>query len=247
MIANVWEKVPNQNFNPLNLTWLGGFTGTSPLGAKTMFSVANTPPANSAANLVKDRTTKVIELGAVGDVSGPLFFRIYHIPYEDLTSYSGANTQLTGLLRGDGQVDVKTYSANWEADSVTGKIHPIMIFSLDKTWGVNPSVPTIGTFIKHHPVSAAAKAAIVADAKVLDAGWGFFAPPHTPSRQAALLRDAISWAFTQPQLTKHFAKVGLAPGHASWQVQLSAIRTGVEPSTVKTMRKYVPLSQGVSS
>jgi len=244
-VANVWEKVPGQNFDPVKLTWLGGYAGNRGLTAKVMFANSQKPPFDTLDHLIATKD-KVIELGAVGDVSGPLFFKVYNVPNEDLTSYADASAQKVGLLRGDGQVDVKTYPG-WQSLVTSGKVWPILDFSLRPMWSVNPKVPTIGAFMKTHPIPAEAQAAMKADAAALDAGAGVFAPVGLESSRAQVFRTAIAAAFKDSGLLAQAKKSHLSPFYLDASQEVAAINTGLEPKTVTIMRKYLPLSQGEAS
>ena len=245
MVANVWEKVPGQNFDPAKLTWLGGYAGNRGPTAKVLFSNTTKPPFGSADTLIKSKQ-KVIELGAVGDVSGPLFFKVYNVPYEDLTSYADASAQKVGLLRGDGQVDVKFYPG-WASLVQSGKAKVLLDFSLRPTWSVDPKVPTIGAFMKKHPISAEAETAMKADAAALDAGAGIFAPPGLSPKLTTALQDAIAAAFKTSGFQAQAKKSRLATFYLDAKQEVSAINTGTNGKTVAIMRKFVPLSHGEAS
>ncbi|MDE3101728.1 MAG: hypothetical protein KGJ98_05770 [Chloroflexota bacterium] len=245
MIANVWEKVPGQNFDATKLSWLGGYAGNRGQTAKVLFANTTKPPFDTAGDLIKTQT-KVTELGAVGDVSGPLFFKVYKVPYRDLTSYADASAQKVGMLRGDGQLDVKFYPG-WSSLVTSGKLHVLLDFSMRDSWSVDSKVPTIGAFMKAHPIPAEAQTAMEADAAALDAGAGVFAPAGLPKDVADALSSAIAAAFKEQAFQAQATKSHLSPFYLDSSAELKAINTALDPKTVTIMRKYVPLSKGEAS
>lgn len=246
MIANVWEKVPGQNFNPAQLTWLGGLAGGRGGGAKIMFANPKTLPFTSMANLV-DSKQPIKELGAVGDVSGPLFFKAYQVPYQDLTDYADANQQKVALLRGDGQVSVKYY-AGWDSVVKAGQVIPIFDFTLRPKWSLHPNVETLGTFLKQHPpADPGAKTALELDAAALDAGYGYYGPPGIPKNIATALAAAFKAAIENPQFVSHAKQIKISYYYTSPAQEEAAISSALTPSHIQLMRKYVPLSNGVAS
>ena len=248
IMANVWEKVPGQQYgNPANLTMLGGFAGGIGGGAKVMFSSATSGPASSIYSLVADHSQKVTELGSVGDVSGPLLFKVYGVPYVDLTSYADSTAELQGILRGDGQISVKTWGGGWASFVTSGKGKVLLEYSMRPHWGVDASVPTLATLFKRDPLSAQKEAALKADASGLDAGMAIFGPRGIPAAKTALLRKAMAWATKQPGFIAAAKKAQISQYYESWQAEVAALKAGLKSSTISEMRKYVPLSTGVAS
>lgn len=248
VLANLWEKVPGQNVNPGKLTMLGGGAGGFSADSEVMFAAnSSTPIYSSIYKLVADRSTKVKELGSVGDVPGPLFFQLYHVPYVDLSSYSDSSAELAGILRGDGEISVKSWAGSWESYVTSGKGKVLLAFSMRPTWKADPSVPTVAQLLKQDPIRGAGRSAIVADSTALDAGTGLFGPPGIPQAEASALRKAIAYAYTQAGFKKNAVNGGVSPEYESWQAETAAIKAGLVPSTITNIRKFVPLSTGVAS
>lgn len=246
-LANAWEKVPGQNFNLKALSYLG-FDGSA-LGQKVIFSVnSNKYPITNIFTLLKDRKVEVKALGSIGDVSIPLLMRVYHVPYVDLTNYSDSNAELTGLLRGDGQLSSKPYSSSWMSYVTSGKGKVLLALTFRSHWSVNPSVPTLATVLKRLPVSKTAAAAIAADATALDAGWGLFGPAGIASSKMTLLQAAVKYAVAQPGFVSEMKKAQSPSGpYTSPAQEQTSINAGLRASTVATLRKFIPLSTGVAS
>ena len=247
VMANLWEKVPGQNFNPSRLTMLGGFAGGIAGGANLLFTNTTRPPLDSIEDLVKDRSVQIRELGSVGDVPGPLLFKLYHVPYQDLSSYPDSGAELQGILRGDGQVSVKTWGGGWATFVTSGKGHVLLEFSMRSQWKVDSTVPTLPTLFKRDPLPAAQEAAMAADAGGLDAGTAFFGPPGVSAAKAQLLQRAISWAMRQPTFVTRAQHGQISQYYETPQQEVAALHSGLASKTVNEMRRYVPLSTGVAS
>jgi hypothetical protein len=248
VLANMWEKVPGQKVNPGQLTMLGGGAGGVAGNSEVMFAATSPNPIYSSVyKLSADRSAKVLELGSVGDVPGPLFFKLYHVPYQDLSSYPDSSAELQGMLRGDGNVDVKSYAGSWVSYVKSGKGKVLLAFSMRPTWKADPSVPTVAQLLQQNPVSGAGRAALVADATALDAGTGVFGPPGLPKAQSTALQRAIAYAFSQPDFLKAAANGHLSTAFESAASQAAAIKAGVQPQVVQDIREFVPLSTGVAS
>ncbi len=249
LLANRWEKVPNETPNIQDLSYLGFVGGGVAGGAKVLFSVnTNKPPLTSIFTLVQDHTTKVTYLGSVGDVSVPMLFKIYNIPYTALTTYSGSLAELQGILRGDGQLSSKTWGGSWASFVTSGKGKVLVEFSMRKTWGIDPNVPTLYTLLqKNPPATASEKAALEANASALDAGMGLFGPAGIPANKLAILQAAVKWTVAQPGFIAQSQKSKLSTAYESPQQEIAAIDAGINPTTEATIRKFVPLSTGVAS
>jgi hypothetical protein len=248
VLANVWEKVPGQKVNPASLVMLGGGAGGVNGESEVMFAAGSSNPAYSSVyKLTQDRASKVLELGSVGDVPGPLFFKLYGVPYQDLSSYSDSSAELQGMLRGDGNVDVKSWAGSWASYVTSGKGKVLLDFSMRPTWKLDPSVPTVAQLLQKDPVTGAGRAAIVADSTALDAGTAVFAPPGLPQSEAAQLQAAIASAYTQAGFVKNAANGGLSTAYESGAAETSAIQAGLQPPVIADIRKYVPLSTGIAS
>lgn len=249
LLANRWEKVPNETPNIQNLSYLGFVGGGVAGGAKVLFSVnTNKAPLTSIFTLVQDHTTKVTYLGSVGDVSVPMLFKIYNIPYTALTTYSGSLAELQGILRGDGELSSKTWGGSWASFVTSGKGKVLVEFSMRKTWGIDPNVPTLYTLLqKNPPATASEKAALEANASALDAGMGLFGPAGIPANKLAILQAAVKWTVAQPGFIAQSQKSKLSTAYESPQQEIAAIDAGINPTTEATIRKFVPLSTGVAS
>ena len=248
VLANLWEKVPNQKVNPATLTMLGGGAGGVTGESEVMFAANSANPAfSSVYSLATDRSTKVLELGSVGDVPGPLFFQLFHVPYKDLSSYSDSSSELQGMLRGDGNVDVKSWAGSWASYVTSGKGRVLLSFSMRPTWQQDPSVPTVAQLLKRDPITGPGKAALVADSTALDAGVALFGPPGMSQGTAAMLRRAVAYAYTQPGFMKNAQNAGLSTTYESYSAEASAITAGMQNQVIKDIREFVPLSTGVAS
>lgn len=248
VLANMWEKVPGQKVSPGQLTMLGGGAGGVAGNSEVMFAATSPNPIyGSVYKLAADRSAKVLELGSVGDVPGPLFFKVYHVPYQDLSSYPDSSAELQGMLRGDGNVDVKSYAGSWVSYVKSGKGKVLLAFSMRPTWKADPAVPTVAQLLQRNPVSGPGRAALVADATALDAGTGVFGPPGLPKAQATALQHAIAYAYSQQDFLKAAANGHLSTGYESAASEAAAIEAGVQPQVVQDIREFVPLSTGVAS
>lgn len=243
VLANVWEKVPNNDVVPDKTIMLGGTTGVGG-AAEIMFAPASSP---SIESIVKSTKT-VTEIGSVGDVPGPLLFGAYKTPYKDLTSYSDSSSELQGMLRGDGEVSVKSWGGSWAAYGTGGKGKPIMAFTLRDTWSLNPSVPTEGELLKKDPPPNQQELkAVTADTAALDAGTGVFAPPGTPSNIVSALTAGIKYAIGTTTFKTDAQKAQISSDYEAASAQQSALQVGAAPSLVTVMRKFVPQATGVAS
>lgn len=249
LLANRWEKVPNETPNIQNLSYLGFVGGGVAGGAKVLFSVnTSAAPLTSIYTLVKDTSTKVTYLGSVGDVSVPMLFKIYHVPYTALTTYSGSLAELQGIIRGDGELSSKTWGGSWASYVTSGKGKVLLEFSMRKTWGIDSSVPTLYSLLKKDPpATASEKAALEANASALDAGMGLFGPAGIPKSKLAILQAAVKWTVAQPGFIAQSQKSKLSTAYESPQQEIATIQAGINPATVATIRKFVPLSTGVAS
>lgn len=248
VLANLWEKVHGQKVNPGSLTMLGGGAGGVAGESEVMFAAGSANPIfGSVYRLVSDRAHKVLELGSVGDVPGPLFFKLYHVPYKDLSSYSDSSAELQGMLRGDGDVDVKSWAGSWATYVTSGKGRVLLDFSMRPTWQLDPSVPTVAQLLKRDPVTGPGRAALVADSTALDAGVALFGPHGIPQSEATLLRRAVAYAYAQPGFIKDAKNGGLSTAYESYAGEASAIQAGMQPQVIKDIREFVPLSTGVAS
>lgn len=249
LLANYWEKVPNETKNIQNLTYLGFVAGGTGGGSKVLFSVnTSKAPLTSIFTLVKDHTTPVKYLGSVGDVSVPMLTKIYNIPHVSLTSYSNSLAELQGILRGDGQLSNKTWGGSWASFVTSGKGKVLLVWSMRSSWKVEPNVPTLATLLKKDPpATPQEKAALEADATALDGGMALMGPAGIPSKQKSILDAAIKWAVSQPAFISASNKAQISTTYESPQQDLAAIQAGMKPSTVATIRKFVPLSTGVAS
>lgn len=249
LLANRWEKVPNETKNIQNLSYLGFLAGGTGGGAKVLFSVnTSKPPLTSIYTLVKDHSTSVKYLGSVGDVSVPMLTKIYHIPVVSLTSYSNSLAELQGIIRGDGQLSNKTWGGSWASFVTSGKGKVMLVWSMRSHWSIQPNVPTLKSLLaKDPPATANEKAALEANATALDAGMALMGPAGIPSSKMKLLEAAIKWAVAQPGFISAAGKAQIGSTYESPQQEVAAIQAGIKPSTVATIRKYVPLSTGVAS
>lgn len=248
VLANMWEKVPGQKVSPRQLTMLGGGAGGVAGNSEVMFAAAAANPVYSSIyQLAADRSTKVLELGSVGDVPGPLFFKLFHVPYKDLSSYPDSSAELQGMLRGDGNVDVKSYAGSWVTYVTSHKGKVLLAFSMRPSWKANPAVPTVAQLLQRERLSGPGRAALVADSTALDAGTGLFAPPGLPKPLVTALQHAIARAYTQPGFIKDASNGSLSTTYESAAAEASAIQTGVQPQVVQEIRQFVPLSTGVAS
>ena len=248
ILANLWEKVPNNKVDPAKVTMLGGLAGGTTGESEVMFAAKSKNPVfNSVYSLVKERSVKVKELGSVGDVPGPLFFKLYHVPYTDLTAYKDSSAELQGILRGDGNVSVKSWAGSWAAYVTGGQGKVLLAFSMRPTWKEDPSVPTVAQLLKKDPITGQRRTALVTDSTALDAGTGVFGPPGMPAATANALRAAVKYAVSQPSFKSASKKGSLSTTFESAADETSALQAGVKPQTVTIMRKFVPLSTGVAS
>lgn len=248
VLANVWEKVPGQKVDPASLVMLGGGAGGVNGQSEVMFAANSSNPVYSSVyKLAQDRSSNVLELGSVGDVPGPLFFKLYGVPYKDLSSYSDSSTELQGMLRGDGNVDVKSWAGSWASYVTSGKGKVLIAFSMRPTWKLDPSVPTVAQLLQKDPVTGPGRTAIVADSTALDAGTAVFAPPGLPQNETSQLRAAIAYAYTQAGFTKNATNGGLSTAYESYAAETSAIQAGLQPQVISDIREFVPLSTGVAS
>ncbi|NNN18917.1 MAG: hypothetical protein HKL84_03590, partial [Acidimicrobiaceae bacterium] len=249
LLANMWEKVPNETPNIQDLSYLGFVGGGVAGGAKVLFSVNTTAaPLTSIYTLVADHTTPVKYLGSVGDVSVPMLFKIYNVPYVALTTYSNSLAELQGIIRGDGQLSSKTWGGSWASFVTSGKGKVMLEFSMRPTWGIDPSVPTLATLIaKDPPATASEKAALEANASALDAGMGLIGPAGISASKLAILQAAVKWTVAQPGFIAQAKKSQIATAYESPQQEIATIKAGINPTTVATIRKYVATSTGVAS
>ncbi len=249
MLANYWEKVPNQTFNLNKLTYLGFMAGGQGGGSKVMFALnASKGPLSSIYALLRDKTTPVKAVGSVGDVTVPLWAKAYGLPLTDLTSYPDANAELQGMLRGDGSMSSKTWGGSWEAATASGTLKVLFANTMHSSWPVDPAIPTVSQILKKDPPSSAsARAAIIANSEAEDGGLGLFGPPGIKSNVSSLLAQAVKWAMTQKGFIAAAKKAALDTVYISPAQQLAAIHAGLNPVTVATIRKFVPLSSGVAS
>lgn len=248
-LANLWEKVPNNSVNPAKMTWLGGFPGE---GNAAVLYATKTPPSSlsgvlsSIYSIIKDRSVTIDELGSVGDVPGPTFFKLYHVPSTDLTSYGNATEQLAGIQRGDGPVSVKSWGGGWASWVEAGKGRPLLSFTMTKTWKGHPGVPTLADVFAKDPPKAGA-AALIADSKALDAGTGIFGPPKLSKIDAQWLAAAVKSSMHGAFYKKAATNAQIQLGYESPAAQEAAVKYGVQAKTIALLRKYVPLSGGVAS
>lgn len=249
LLANRWEKVPNETKNIQNLSYLGFLAGGTGGGTKVLFSVnTNKPPLTSIFTLVKDKSTPVKYLGSVGDVSVPMLTKIYHIPVVSLTSYSNSLAELQGIIRGDGQLSNKTWGGSWASYVTSGKGKVMLVWSMRSSWSIEPNVPTLKTLLaKDPPATASEKAALEANATALDAGMALMGPAGIPQNKMKILEAAIKWSVAQPGFISAANKAQIGSAYESPQQEVAAIQAGINPTTVATIRKYVPLSTGVAS
>jgi tripartite-type tricarboxylate transporter receptor subunit TctC len=249
VLANVWEKVPNQKFDVSKLSYLGFVAGGVGPGSKVLFSInSSKPPLTDIFSVLSDKTTQLRALGSVGDVSVPMLFKIYGVDYEDLTTYSGSLAELQGILRGDGQLSSKTWGGSWASFVTSGKGKVLLAFTMRQHWPVDNSVPTLATVLaKDPPKSSDEVAALKANASALDGGMGLFGPANIPSKDLSALEAAIKWAVAQPGFIAASEKAKLSTVYESPAAELAAIKAGLSPATVATIRKFVPLSTGVAS
>ncbi len=249
LLANYWEKVPNETPNIQNLSYLGFVAGGTGGGAKVLFSVnTSKAPLTSIFTLVQDHSTPVKYLGSVGDVSVPMLTKIYNIPHVSLTSYSNSLAELQGILRGDGQISNKTWGGSWASFVTSGKGKVLLVWSMRPSWKIEPNVPTLATLLKKDPpATASEKAALEANATALDAGMALMGPAGIPSSKMTILEAAIKWAVAQPSFISASHKAQISTGYESPQQDVAAIQAGMKASTVATIRKYVALSTGVAS
>lgn len=247
VLANMWEEVPNNNVKPDKIIMLGGLAGGVTGASEVMFAPKSLPWHDIYA-LLKERSSQIKELGSVGDVPGPLLFGAYHVPYKDLTAYASSTDELQGLLRGDGDLTVKSWAGSYAAYATGGNGQVLLAYTMRPTWKLRPSVPTVSQLLKKDPPSSAGEgAALVTDTTALDGGTGLFAPPGTPSAVVADLQKAVKYAITQPGFAGKAANAGISDSYESAAAQAAAIRAGTVPATIATMRKYVPLHTGVAS
>jgi len=248
-LANLWEKVPNNSVNPATVTWLGGYPGEG--SAEVLYASKSAPqPVESALTsiytLIKDHTVPIKELGSVGDVPGPLFFTLYHIPSTDLTSYGNATDQLAGIQRGDGPTTVKSWGGGFATWATSGGGKVIFSFSMDHKWKANPRIPTLYTLLKKDPPKVGAPA-LVADATALDAGTGIFGPGGLTKAETFWLSAAIhaseNGGFYKTAMTN--ARIQL--GYESPAAEKAAVKYGIQAKTIALLRKYLPLSTGIAS
>lgn len=243
VLANLWEKVPNNMVVPNKIVMVGGTTGAGG-ASEIMYATKSTPDIYT---LLKSKKT-VKELGSVGDVPGPLLFGAYNTPYKDLTSYSDSSAELQGMLRGDGDVSIKSWGGPWAAYATGGKGKTILAYTMRNTWSVNPSVPTVAALMKKDPPpNKQEEKAVVTDTNALDAGTGLFAPPGTPANIANALTAAVKYAIGTSTFKTDAKKAQISTTYESAADQEKAMKSGSTPATVKLMRKYVPLSTGVAS
>lgn len=243
VLANLWEKVPNNNVVSNKIEMLGGITGAGG-AAEIMYATKNSP---NIYNLLKSKS-QVKELGSVGDVPGPLLFGAYNTPYKDLTSYSDAAAQLQGILRGDGNVSVKSWGGSWAAYATGNKGKAILAYTMRPTWSIDPSVPTVGTLLqKDPPPNAVEVKAVEADTSALDGGTGIFAPPGTPQNIVSALIAGVKYAVSSSTYQTDATKAKISTTYEPAADQQSKLASGSQSSTVTLMRKYVPLATGVAS
>jgi len=248
-LANLWEKVPNNSVNPARVTWLGGYPGE---GSAEVLYASNSAPQPAAAalksiyTLIKDHTAPIKELGSVGDVPGPLFFALYHIPSTDLSSYGNASDQLAGIERGDGPVTVKSWGGGFATWATSGGGKVIFSFSMNQKWKAKPSIPTLYTLLKKDPPKTGA-AALIADATALDAGTGIFGPGGLTKAEtywlSAAIHASINGSFYKTAMTN--ARIQL--GYESPKSEQAAVKYGIQAKTIALLRKYLPLSTGIAS
>ncbi len=248
-LANLWEKVPNNSVNPAKVTWLGGYPGE---GSAEVLYASNSAPQpvaselTSVYKLITDHTVPIKELGSVGDVPGPLFFTLYHIPSTDLTSYGNATDQLAGIQRGDGPTTVKSWGGGFATWATSGGGKVIFSFSMNPKWKANPKIPTLYTLLKKDPPKVGA-AALVADATALDAGTGIFGPGGLSKAETywltAAIHASINGSFYKTAATN--ARIQL--GYESPKAQEAAVKYGIQAKTIALLRKYLPLSTGIAS
>lgn len=247
VLANLWEEVPSNNVKPDKIIMLGGMAGGVKGASEVMFAPKSLPWHNIYP-MLKERSRQIKEIGSVGDVPGPLLFGAYHVPYKDLTSYSSSTDELQGLLRGDGDLTIKSWAGSYAAYVTGGKGQVLLAYTMRPTWKLRPSVPTVAQLLKKAPPASAGEAkALVTDTTALDAGTGLFAPPGTPSAVVTALQKAVKYAITQPGFATKADNAGLSDTYESASAQENILRTGTAPATVATMRKYVPLHTGVAS
>lgn len=248
-LANLWEKVPNNSVNPARITFLGGYPGEG--SAEVLYASTSAPSPiagelTSIYTLLKDHTVQVNELGSVGDVPGPLLFKLYNVPSKDLTSYSSSTDQLAGIERGDGPTTVKSWGDGFATWAVSGKGKVIFSFSLFRKWRVNPSVPTLATLLQRDPPKHGV-AALIADAKALDAGTGLFAPGGLTTAETYWLQAATKYSMTTAFYRGAVTNARIQLGYESPVLEKAAITNGVQAKTIALLRKYIPLSTGIAS
>lgn len=250
VLANLWEKVPNNGVNPAKNTWLGGYPGQG--NANVLYATTSPPPELTGVlkninTLIDDRSKVVIkQLGSVGDVAGPTFFKLYHIPSVDLSSYGNATEQFAGMQRGDGPVTVKSWGGDWATWVEAGKGKALLSFSMNKTWKGHPGVPTLAALLAKHPPKVGAPA-LIADSKAMDAGTGIFGPPKISAKDALWLTAAIKSSMHGAFYKKAATNAQIELGYIGPDVQKAAVKYGIQAKTVAIVRKYVPLSGGVAS
>lgn len=247
ILANRWEKVPNETPNIQDLSYLG-FTSGAELTRVVFSSKPSTAPYSSILALLSDHSQNVKYIGSVGDVTMPLLFKAYKVPYTALTSYGDSAQELQGMERGDGDISAKSWGGPWADYASSGKAKPILDVTMAPKWNLKPSVPTIPTLLREDPpASASEKAAIIADASALDAGWGLMGPAGIPTSKLAILRAAIKWSVAQPDFIARSKQAQVSTVYESAAQEIAAIRAGINPTTVATIRQYVPTSTGVAS
>lgn len=200
----------------------------------------------SVYTLIKDHPVEIKELGSVGDVPGPLFFTLDHIPSTDLTSYGNATDQPADIQQGDGPVTVKSHSAGFArwAESGAGKV--ILFFSLFPNWKALPKVPMLVQPLKKD-LSKVGATALIADAKALDVGSCLVGP-------SGLSKAATYWIDTSVKhaMNTSFYKITVKNAQIPFRyvspiAQRAAITFGVQAKTIALLRDYIPISSGIAS
>ena len=245
-LANLWEEVPNNNVKPTQIIMLGGLAGGITGASEVMFAPKSLPWTN-IYSLLKERSRPVKELGSVGDVPGPLLFGAYHVPHQDLTSYASSTDELQGLLRGDGDISIKSWAGSWASYATSGPGRVLLAYTMRPVWKERPSVPTIAQILKKAPITGPERTAVVTDTSALDAGTGLFAPPKTPPSIVGALRKAVAYAISQPGFKSRAAKAQISDTYESPTSQQAVLDRGASSGTVSLMRKFVPLHTGVAS
>lgn len=226
---------PSVNFNPAKEVWIGKHDS-----APTVLYTQSNSPYQSVAALRGTTTTnpvKMVETAGLAALLSELTTKVFGIHASYVQGYSSSTSELTGFLRGDGQLypgSVASLVANVVAHAVT----PLIVWNFGTSlkpyttpgFTTYENVPTIQQLlVKYPPKTALEKKA----AKVLMTTVNFpqnviALPSRTPPDLVAAMDAAYKYAMTTPAVKTEFQISGDVPKIQDGATVLAAWTAGIK-------------------